>query len=180
MLIKHFVFFRNGKWIREWKGLVEEPKISYYLTGESREMALNAWATKVSCPEPGEIGLDVTHIDWPVGDFCYCTFDESNRTLDWGPLRYYIEVNLDTLKIISNTISHRPIHDEIPNQHVIDITGTDLEQFHGKLFGRFIYFNGNWKLISKSNDILDLNLNFLFDERIKINDRYRDYQGRIQ
>ena len=145
---RHFAFFqqRTGNYVREWKGPVDPPLVDSALSGDAREAALNRWATRVSYPELNEIGLDVTHIGWPVGDFCYCHFDEVERRLEFGLPRHYIEVRLDTLEIVANQESHRPIQDSVPGQRVIDITGTCLEPLHGHIFGRFVKRGHGWAI----------------------------------
>jgi hypothetical protein len=76
----------------------------------------------VSQPHRGEVGLDVTHIGWPVGEFCYCRFDEIDRRLDWGPPRHYLEIRTDTGEIVAQLESHRPVRAAVPGQVVIDVT----------------------------------------------------------
>ena len=141
-MVRHFAFFRQltGEYIREWAGPVPAP--SAWVTRLGWPWLLNRWATLVSQPQRGEIGLDVTHIGWPVGDFCYCTCDVVDRRLDCGPPRHYIEVHLTTGEIVANQESHRPIRSAVPGQRVLDITGTALEPYHGQLFGRFVPFEG--------------------------------------
>ena len=148
MITRHFAFFRQGSgaWVREWKGPVPEPP--QWVVRLRWAFLLNYWATVVSGAQRGEIGLDVTHIQWPVGDFCYCRFDEVDRRLDWGPPRHYIEVNIETMEVVANTESHRPVRDAVPGQHVIDITGTRLESHFGHIFGRFTQLiDGGWMLM---------------------------------
>jgi len=148
MSTRHFAFFRqdDGTCTREWSGPVPEPEIDPLLVGDARLAALNAWQQTVAPAEPGEVGLDVTFIGWPVGDFCYCVFDAVGRRLEWGPERYYIEINTTTLEIVANTQSHRPIRDAVPGQHVIDITGTCLEPYHGRIFGTVVRRGDTWGL----------------------------------
>lgn len=143
---RHFAFFRqgSGECVREWKGAIADPPPWVVRTGW--RWLLNRWATHVSQPQRGEVALDVTHIGWPVGDFCYCTFNEVDRLLDWGPARHYIEVREDTLEIVANQESHRPIRSAVPGQLVIDITGTALEQHYGHIFGRFVRGQAGWYL----------------------------------
>lgn len=144
---RHFAFFDQitGNYIREWKGPVPSPNIRWWQ--RNRQVALDKWATDVSKPGQGEVGLDVTHIGWPVGDFCYCTFDPVDRRLEWGPPRHYVEVSLDTLEVVANTESHRPIRDAVPNQHVFDITSTAWEPYFGHIFGRFQKINDQWTFL---------------------------------
>ena len=44
----------------------------------------------------------------------------------------------ETLEIVANQESHRPIRDGVPGQRVLDVTGTWLEPYHGNIFGRFV------------------------------------------
>lgn len=137
---RHFAFFDavTGVYVREWRGPVEAYRPRWWHGQRERDR----WATRVSRPAPGEVGLDVTHIGWPVGDFCYCRFDSVDRMLDWGPPRYYIQIH--DREIIANQESHRPIYGE----GILDITGTALEPFHGRLFGRLTRVDGRWRLAS--------------------------------
>lgn len=167
---RHFVFFRqsDGTYVREWKGQVEEPEILrtrnqwpwlgrlsplIRLADEERQAAFDEWATVVSQPRCGEIGLDVTHIGWPAGDFCYCHIDlnRPKPLLDWGPMRHFVEVNED-LRIVAIQTSHRPIHDAVPGQFVIDITGSAIEPFHGELLhAQFVKRGDAWSLKPRSD-----------------------------
>lgn len=156
MVMRHFAFFRQdtGEYVRESAGPVPDPDIDPALTGDARSAALNAWATDVSAPQAGEIGLDVTHIGWPIGDFCYCRFDVVDRSLHWGPPRYYVEIALDRMEIAANQESHRPVRSTDPTRLVIDITGTALEPLHGHLFGRLVRRSRHWALEPRHDRLL--------------------------
>lgn len=152
MVERHFAFFRqrSGEYVREWKGPVQDPPSWVVRLGW--QSLLNRWATKVSRPRRGEIGIDVTHVAWPVGDFCYSRFDEINRLLEWGPPRRFIEIRLDTLEVVSNWESHRPVRDAVPGQHVIDITGTWLDPHFGRIWGQFVrQADGRWGIVPQAN-----------------------------
>lgn len=132
-MVRHFAFFsqETGAYIREWRGPVApSPR-------RATRDELDAWATSVSCPDDGEVGLDVTAIGWPVGDFCYCRLDlaQDPPLLEWGPPRHYVEIDLSTMAIVANQESHRPVRAN-PGRVVVDITGTALEPLWGSLFGR--------------------------------------------
>lgn len=160
MIERHFAFFAagTGEYLREWAGPVPVPDIPHTtrrwwggrmaFSEAERQAALNAWATRVSQPQPGEVGLDVTPIGWPVGDLCYCRVDFSHPRplLQWGPPRHYIEVRLGTMQIVANTETHRPLRAAVPGQVVIDITGTALARYHGRIWGRFACCDGRWAL----------------------------------
>ena len=151
MVERHFAFFRqsDGTYTREWQGPVASYRPGWWdVVPFLRTLAMTRWATRVSQPRPGEVGLDVTPIKWPVGDFCYCTLDlhQPKPMLDWGPPRHYIEVKMDTLEIVANQESHRPIRDAVSGQRVLDITGTWLEAYHGNIFGRFVQRGEQWAL----------------------------------
>lgn len=142
MEIRHFAFFRQdtGAYVREWAGPVPDPPRWRW------RWLLNAWATRISRPAPGEIGLDVTQFGWPVGNLCHCRFDVVDRRLEWGQPRHYLEVQLDTLEIVANTESHRPI-EAAAGRGIIDITGHALAQFHGRIYGRFVQSIDGWRLV---------------------------------
>ena len=156
MTTRHIAFFRqsDGAWVREWEGQVPVPAFDPALIGDARLAALNGWQQQVIPAELGEIGLDVTHLGWPVGDFCYCTFDPVTRILDWGPDRFYVEIDIMMLEVVANQRSHRPLRAADPRRHVIDITGTPWEPFHGQIFGRFVQQARGWSFVPSSNQAL--------------------------
>lgn len=133
---RHFAFFSqtDGAYIREAAGDVPEPRIPAWVNGSIRLALLDRWATKVSQPRPGEIGLDVTQFDYPLGDFAWSSFDLVDRRLDWVEPHYWIEGDIAERRLVANTASPRPIrsHD---TRLVLDVTGTPLQQHHGHLFG---------------------------------------------
>ena len=118
---RHFAYFdqNTGAWIRECRGPVPDPDIDTRLVGDARLGALNTWQQRIAPAGQDEVGLDVTHIGWPVGDFCYCAFDPVTRLLDWGPERFYIEIEMMALEVVANQRSHRPIRDAAPGQRVL-------------------------------------------------------------
>jgi hypothetical protein len=150
-MYRHFAFFKKGAYSREWEGQVPEQDIPDSLIGESRQQALNAWATEISHPQQGEIGLDVTHFGYPFGDFCWMTFDEVDRRLEWRIMHRYIQIDRSTWKIDANNESPRPVR-STPDKLVIDITGTVLEPYYGSLFGQLVKRDGGWHLASVQPD----------------------------
>lgn len=104
---------------------------------------LEAWD---ACPPDGAVCLDVTQFGWPVGDHVWHVWDDTSRLLDWpeSSVHKFIEINLDTLEVVANHSSHRPVRDAVPRQHVFDITGTPYEQFHGQIWGRFVWRGDRW------------------------------------
>lgn len=153
---RHFAYFdqNTGAWIRECRGPVPDPDIDTRLVGDARLGALNTWQQRIAPAGQDEVGLDVTHIGWPVGDFCYCAFDPVTRLLDWGPERFYIEIEMMALEVVANQRSHRPIRDAAPGQRVLDITGTWLEQYHGNIYGRFVRQDCGWAFLPSSNQMI--------------------------
>lgn len=147
MIERHFAFFRQGtgEYVRDWRGPVPEPDIDPALVGEAREAVLNAWATDVSQPRPGEIGLDVTAFEYEVGDFCWMVFRQPERLLDWPVTHRFIQIDRAALVIHVNCESPRPIRSNA-DTIVIDITGTALEQFYGHLFGQLVRHKDHWAL----------------------------------
>ena len=154
----HFAWFhrRSGRWIGEWAGYVPPPRFpriawlrnkwawcvqaglspdrSAYETLDE-EWDLDAWH---AC-RPGEaVGLEVSQFGWPIGDQRYHVFRSLTRMLDWPSMRRYIEAKTSTGEIVANQESSRPLREAVPGQRVIDITGTPLEQHHGRLFGRIV------------------------------------------
>lgn len=111
MTVRHFAFFdqETGAWIREWRGPVAAPDFDPALVGETREMALNAWATNVSYPQPGEVGLDVTHANCPVGDFVWARFDAINRRVEWPETHRFLIIDRQSGEIVGHIESDRPV-----------------------------------------------------------------------
>lgn len=156
MTPRHIAYFdqRSGVCLREWLGELPEPDIDPTLVGDGRLAAMNTFQQSVAPALVNEIGLDVTHIGWPVGDFCYCVFDPVTRFLDWGPERFYIELATATLEVTANQRSHRPIRESHAGHHVFDITGTPWERFHGQIFGRFVRHERGWAFLPSSNQVM--------------------------
>lgn len=165
MVYIHLAWFdRRGWWIGEWAGYLPQPPA--LRTGErtdDREQRMAAWLdalqaqivpyaapfqtiaeewdgdARAAIERSGEqVCLDVTRFGWPVGDHVWHRWINRERLLDWGPEHTFIELRLDTLAIVANQTSHRPVRSAVPGQVVIDITGTPWEAFHGDLFGRFV------------------------------------------
>ena len=165
MALVHLVWFRRttGQWIGEWKGLVPEPDIDPTIIGDERLRLMNAWQQRIqstlgprclpgeqewnldewdACPSGGAVCLDVTRFGWPIGDHAWHRWDDPHRMLDWGDEHTFIEIRTDTMEIVANQRSHRPIRDAVPGQHVVDITHTQWARFYGRIFGRFIWREG--------------------------------------
>src|SRR5262245_43220931 len=89
---RHFAYFsqESGQLTRERAGHVPAPALPVTLVGEARLMALNQWATDVSEPEPGETGLDVTALQYPLGDFIWAEFDAIDRRLHWPTMHRFL------------------------------------------------------------------------------------------
>jgi len=122
--------------------------------GEERNKVLNEWATQVSYPTPGEVGLDVTQFGYPVGDFCWMTFDEVDRRLEWRTMHKFIQINRATWEIDANNKSPRPVR-STPEKIVIDVTGTALAPFYGSLHGQLTHENGRWILTGAPAHVSD-------------------------
>src|SRR3990167_7363653 len=135
-MYRHFAFFSqsDGSWIREWADDVPAPRIPAWVGGPIRLALLDRWATRVSQPRPGELGLDVSQYAWPVGDFRWSRFDVVDRRLDLVEPHYWIEGDVVTRSLVANTQSARPVrsHD---TRLLLDVTGTPLQPLHGQLFG---------------------------------------------
>lgn len=152
-MIRHFAFFdqTTGAYRREWRGEVGEPSIDP--SAPDRQRQLDDWTTAVSQPDPGEVGLDVTQFDYPVGDFCWMTFDAVDRRLDWPEMHTFVEIDLDTLEIVGNQQSPRPIrsHDR---RLIVDITDSPLAAYYGRIFGRLVRRAGQWRLDPLVDEVL--------------------------
>lgn len=167
MVIRHFAWFRqdNGRWIGEWCGRVPAPDVPLGLVGDARLTLVNAWLQEVQrgitpfasahpmieqawdhdawddCPDGGAGCFDVTLYRWPVGDFIWAMFDGVDQLLDFRQMRTYIEVTPETAQLDVNAQSPRPIR-SVLTKLIADITGTPLEPFAGRLFGRFCRRDG--------------------------------------
>lgn len=146
-MLRHFAFFdvravqmmdRDGHafagcaWVREAKGEVEPPD----------GPADPDWQDRVSGRQPGEICLDVTSFDYPLGDFCWMVYrpydatEPGTRGLLDSPMDHtFVQVNRHTLDIVANSRSPRPIR-STDDVLVVDVTGTPLEALYGRMFGR--------------------------------------------
>ena len=99
-----------------------------------------------ACPNGGAVCLDVTQFGWPVGDHVWHVWNRTDRLLDWPDASWhrFIEIRMDTLDVVANQSSHRPIRDAVPGQRVFDITGTPLAEYHGMIWGRFVRRGDRW------------------------------------
>lgn len=125
MVRRHFAFFDGeGACVREWAGPVPEPDIDPRLVGPEREVALNAWATAVSQPAPGEVGLDVTHVGAEVGAFCWAHFDRIDRVLSFPERHRFVQIDKVTGRVSTVMESGMPV--ESNERHdVIDVTNVE-------------------------------------------------------
>lgn len=160
MVYRHLAFFNceSGDWIGEWAGHVPVPRLPPGVIGDARTLVLNAWIHEVQrlitpsgspyelvaqewdlaawdeCPRGGAVCLDVTHFSWPVSDQRWHRWVQADFALDWPDHRLFIKVERAALALDSNVASSRPVR-STPEQGVVDITGTRLEPFHGRIFG---------------------------------------------
>ena len=165
--LRHLVWFDvgTGAWIGEWCGRVPAPVIPAALIGDARLLLVNEWLQQTQrlitpsgspyqvraqawdldawddCPTGGAVCLDVTMYGWPVGDFVWAQFDGVDRILDFRESRRYLQLTPATLTLDANTESARPVR-SLPEKCVLDITGTPLEPFYGRLFGRVVRRGG--------------------------------------
>lgn len=168
----HVAWFhrRGGRWIGEWAGYAPALDTPIDVVGEERERLSNAWLHEVqcgitphgsiwqtldqewdveswaACPIGGAVCLDVARFGWPVGDHCWHIWNDHQRLLDWpeSSVHRFIEVQMDALEVIANQSSHRPVRPGVPGHHLIDITGTAFEPFHGEIFGRVAWRGDRW------------------------------------
>lgn len=110
MVERHFAYFdgETGRCTREWQGPVPPPQIAPGLTSWARLLLLNAWATGVSQPEAGEVALDVTHLQYPVGDFCWAHFDAIDFRLTFPEAHWLLEVDTATRQCAQLLQTARP------------------------------------------------------------------------
>lgn len=167
----HFAWFHRWRrhWLAEWAGFVPRPEIDPDLVGDAWLAAMNQWRRRVqdqledhSCLDhaidleawaaclaegPGRgVCVDVTRYGWPVGDYVWCRYNPVLHDIEWPEEHTFIEVRTDTLEVVANQRSHRPIRDAVPGQRVIDITHTPWARFYGSIFGRFVWreAEGRW------------------------------------
>lgn len=168
-MVVHFAWFRrdSGEWLAEWIGDVPAQALDPTIIGDERTRELNAWQQKlqpriiagdfagvgvadedgwIACPSQGAVCLDVSRFDWPLGDHQYHQWNDATQLLDWpaSSARQYIELQNDSLDVVANVESHRPIRNQVPGQTVIDITGSPLAQYHGNIWGRFVRLDDRW------------------------------------
>lgn len=175
--VQHFAWFDRGlgHWIGEWAGEVPVPLIPLDALGEDRLRQMNAWQQAVqaqitpdgspfhlhdqvwdrvawdACPSGGAVCLDVARFGWPVGDHRWHVWNDTARLLDWpeSSTHRFIEVRMDTLEVVANWASNRPLRPSVPGQGVFDITGTPLAMYHGAIFGRFAHSGGRWQFVPR-------------------------------
>lgn len=102
---------------------------------------LGAWH---ACPPAGAVCLDVTRCGWPVGDHRWHVWDDAALDLDWpeSSVHTFIRVRPDTLEVVGNNRSHRPVR--APGLLVLDITGTPLAEHYGHICGWFVRRGTRW------------------------------------
>lgn len=168
MVYRHFAWFHRlrGHWLAEWAGYVPAPDVPLDLVGDARLTAMNVWRRRVqddlaahpcvedsvdlaawqACEPGAAVCVDVTRFHWPVGDHVWHRFDDVLNDIDpaWGEEHKFIEVRMDTLEVVANQSSHRPIRDAVPGQRVFDITGSPMAAYHGQIWGRFVWLGDRW------------------------------------
>ena len=110
-----------------------------------QEWDIESWDATATA---GAVCLDVARFGWPVGDHRWNIWNDTQRLLDWpeSSVHRFIEVQMDTMEVIANQSSHRPVRPGWPGRLVLDITGSRLEPFHGEIFGRFVRRDEGWYL----------------------------------
>ena len=167
MVERHFAWFNveTGAWIGDWMGRVSAPVVAPSLIGDARRMFLHEWQQQATryvtpsgshdpdaqacwnldawddCPDGGAVCLDVTMYRWPVGDFAWAVFDGVDRLLDFREMRTYLEVTRARATLDASVRSPRLVR-STPQKLVIDVTGTILEPFSDRLFGRLVRRDG--------------------------------------
>jgi hypothetical protein len=159
---RHFAWFerRGGRWIGEWAGFVPEPvdeplEAWMHRVQAGISPAACVWQTVedawdrdrwAACPAGGAVALDVGQFGWPVGDHVWHRWDDVDRRLDWpeSSSHAFIEVDLETLTVIANQRSHRPVRPCQAGRAVLDITGTAWEPMCGRIFGQFVWRGTRW------------------------------------
>lgn len=162
----HLAWFQRqpSRWLGEWAGYLPHPGREVLTDEDTRHHWLTVCAGHIgpggaayatdedqwdveaweACPPGGAVCVNVTAQGWPVGDYCYHRWDELQQDVVLGPMRQYIEVRTDTLDVVANQASPRPLRDAVSGQRVFDITGSPLAAFHGHIWGRFVWIGARW------------------------------------
>ena len=143
---RHFAYFENvgsgaGRCVREWRGdVADPPDLDPFLPKDQKQIALDRWASAVSAPKAGEIGLDVTPLDIPEGDYVWAVLRQPDMVLEWPDQHTFVEIDPE-LRLCVYWQSSRPVRPSAHHPVIIDITGSELEAHyrdHGPLFGQFV------------------------------------------
>lgn len=133
MTMRHFAYFdqATGCYIREARGMVPLPNIDPRLPKEQRTQLLNRWATGVSQPAGGEVALDVTQFNHPLGSFRWSKFDVIDFRLDFVEMHTFVEVDLERRRIANTVKSTRPVL-SYGDRLVFDVTDTPLQMMEAE------------------------------------------------
>ena len=172
MTWRHLCWFRldDGQWLGEWRGRLPSPPTHLLAqVGDARMIGLNAWlqdaqrmitpegspyetnehcwdlAAWDDCPNGGAVCVDVTKFHWPIGDQYFHRWDTVSAGIESSQVRKYIQVDRASREIDANQSSSRFVR-PTEQKAILDITGTNLAQFHGDIHGTLTCGNGRWVL----------------------------------
>lgn len=152
-MIRHFVFYDSaGAWVREAKGEIGEPPADVVrLSGDAGTAAREAWLASVTpFEESGEVALDITHKDWPVGSMFWTRFEPVSRVVSWIP-RKALELDSAFRVQANHEVWGGPL-ELAPGRIAIDITDTALAPFLHSIWGQFERRDGQWALVADTTN----------------------------
>jgi hypothetical protein len=135
--VRHFAYYSqaDGSYVREVQLPGVPPAWIAALPGALRDYAFSRWSHRRASPRPGEVALDVTQFDYPVGDFCWSVLrfgdgDDGKPLLDFPTEHTFLQLVRVTGSVRAWWRSPRPVR-STEELWVLDVTGTALEALYG-------------------------------------------------
>ena len=143
----HFAYYRqrDGAYLYERLIPVAVPMRLALLPADRRPHVFNRWANRVARPRWGEVAIDVSRFDYPIGDFVWSVLRfgagiEGRPLLDFPEERTFVQIEKQTGQLVAWTKAPRPVR-STADRWVIDVTGLAWEAAYG-VFGRFVETGG--------------------------------------
>lgn len=143
MARRHFAYFAqaDGSYLREQ--LADGPAApAWYawMAPALRRQLVQRWAHRLARPARGEVAIDVSSFDYPLGDFRWAVLrfgdgDGGRPLLDFPVVRTFMQIDRVSSQLVGWARSSRPIR-STANRVVLDVTGTTWEAVYG-VFGQF-------------------------------------------
>jgi len=143
--MRHFAYFRqaDGSYLREQLVDVAGPPSWWArVPAALRDWLFTRWSHLLARPAAGEVAIDVTQFDYPLGDFCWSVLrfgdgDNGKPLLDFPNERTFMQLDRRTAEVVGWWQSSRPCRSDA-ERLIIDVTGTPWESVYGA-FGQFAH-----------------------------------------